>query len=78
MLWPLTWGGGVGHLNSTSCVIWTSYSTSLDGGAEAQQVKGLLGAHCSVIKFYLPIRTWLTHHPFTQIHHHACEWCVGT
>ena len=73
----LTWGGGMGHLNSTSCVIWTSYSTSLDGGAKAQQVKVLHRAQGSVIKFYLPIRTWLTHHPFTQIRDRACGGVWG-
>lgn len=71
----LGWGHGASH---SGCVIWTSYSTSLDGGAKAQQVKVLHRAQGSVIKFYLPIRTWLTHHPFTQMQRSCLRWCVGT
>lgn len=70
-IWP---GRGRGASRVASCVIWTSRSTSLDHRVGALQVEGCAPSPSLQIKFYLPIRTWLPRHAFTQTCVRVCGW----
>lgn len=70
-IWP---GRGRGASRVASCVIWTSRSTSLDHRVGALQVEGCAPSPSLQIKFYLPRRTWLPRHAFTQTCVRVCGW----